>query len=105
MRYLKKFLAVIIIFCCFIICGISGTQQVSASESGKTDTSYTIIYDDSAYLIKDTDKPQLYDVMESISRNTNVIFTQQIQQNMEGTQLISVRIIVQNILAVQRLHQ
>ena len=32
-------------------------------------------------------------------------FIQQIQQNMEGTQLISVRIIVQNILAVQRLHQ
>ena len=97
MRYLKKFLTVIIIFCSFIICGISGTQQVSASESGKTDTSYTIIYDDSAYLIKDTDKPQLYDVMESISKDTNVIFY--------TTQLISVRIIVQNILAVQRLHQ
>jgi hypothetical protein len=74
LRYLKKFLTVIIIFCSFIICGISGTQQVSASESGKTDTSYTIIYDDSAYLIKDTDKPQLYDVMESISKDTNVIF-------------------------------
>lgn len=72
MKYLRRLLTVILILCAFAASALFFTEQAGAS--GQETGDYRIIYDDSAYLIDDDDESGLYEIMENISKNTNVIF-------------------------------
>lgn len=72
LKYLRRLLTVILILCAFAASALFFTEQAGAS--GQETGDYRIIYDDSAYLIDDDDESGLYEIMENISKNTNVIF-------------------------------
>lgn len=72
LKYLRRLLTAILILCTFVASALFFTEQADAS--GQQTGDYRIIYDDSVYLIDDDDESALYEIMESISRNTNVIF-------------------------------
>lgn len=72
LKYLRRLLTAILILCTFVASVLFFTEQADAS--GQQTGDYRIIYDDRAYLIDDDDESDLYEIMESISKNTNVIF-------------------------------